>query len=183
MATSRSELMTFQLWAKPFNIPLSIQIILFFPAHPHFLCLCLSFTPPSRKMNRQFYLWPDRQLTAFKVLWGNMFHMLGKTPSSSVNNFAMFVYNMHLWEVEALTMNTSLSSFWVISGCYNSVLLVLLYWLPTTVSHKGWLCGSLSLPVLAYLDFTDRVTQREQRSKQWDHCWGMPTSWQLNSAG
>lgn len=54
-------------------------------------------------------------------------------------------------------MTPSLSSFWVTSGCYSR----LLYWLPSTVSHKGWLCGSHSLPVFAYMDFTERVTQSE----------------------
>lgn len=53
---------------------------------------------PTLEEDEQTVLFVTRQTahTAFKVLLGNMFHMLGKTPSSSVNHFAMFEYNIHL---------------------------------------------------------------------------------------
>lgn len=98
MATSKSELMTFQLCAKLFNLPLSIQMILFFCSSS--LSVPVLVLRPALEEDEQTALFVTRQTAhSFKVLWGNMFHMLGKTPSSSVNNSAMFVYNMHLWEV------------------------------------------------------------------------------------
>lgn len=80
----------------------------------------------------------------------------------------MFVYNIHIWDGHLSIHSDTFSVFLqdVIIPSYSR----LLDWLPSTVSHKGGLCGSHSLPVLAHLDFTERVTQTEWHSKQGHQC-------------
>lgn len=61
---------------------------------------------------------------------------------------------MFIW---ALTTTASLCP--PSESCQDVIILSysrLLYWLPSTVSHKGWLCGSLSPPALTYKGFTER---------------------------
>lgn len=58
------------------------------------------------------------------------------------------MYNMHIWDGHLSIHSDTFSVFLqdVISPSYSR----LLDWPPSTVSHKGGLCGSHSLPVLAH---------------------------------
>lgn len=68
----------------------------------------------------------------------------------------MFVYNIHISEAHLnIPCDTSSVSSGVISGCFNSVShLRLLCWPLSTAGHKGCLCVSHSIQVLAYMVFT-----------------------------
>lgn len=176
MATSKSELMTFQLCAKLFNIPLSIQIILTFCA-----CACPSPHPQGR--------WTDSSIC-------------DQTDSSQLSKPSE-VTSSTCWAklplLQSITLpclciicifGTSRSSLWRLcppSESYQDVIIpsyssFRIGYQPLLATRPGFVEASLFQFSPTWTSQTGSLNVK-QHSKQWDHCWGMLTLWQLDRAG